>query len=135
MRGRRHVRRRRDGAQEGPCRAPDIRWRPIASNGRGAHVARTESRRSDTRDGRHRRLPAAPWTHTATYDISMALERSFVAGGGEMGARIREMDWSQTPLGPVGEWPQSLRSALSILLPSKAQIALCWGPQFITLYK
>jgi PAS fold len=64
----------------------------------------------------------------------MAPQQSFVAGGGEMGARIRELDWSQTPLGPIDEWPQSLRSALSILLPSKAQIALFWGPQFISLY-
>src|SRR6185436_6589858 len=37
-------------------------------------------------------------------------------------------------LGPVGGWPQSLRSALSHLLPSKAQIALFWGPDLVTLY-
>lgn len=57
-----------------------------------------------------------------------------VVGGGEMGARIRELDWSSTSLGPIEAWPQSLRSALSILLPSKAQIALCWGEDLITLY-
>jgi signal transduction histidine kinase/DNA-binding response OmpR family regulator len=51
-----------------------------------------------------------------------------------MGDRIRAFDWSKTPLGPADHWPQSLRSALSILLPSKAQIALFWGPQLITLY-
>ena len=37
-------------------------------------------------------------------------------------------------MGPVEEWPQSLRSAVSICLPSKAQIILCWGPDLITLY-
>ena len=31
-------------------------------------------------------------------------------------------------------WPQSLRSAVSILLPSKAQIVLFWGPDLVTLY-
>ncbi len=51
-----------------------------------------------------------------------------------MGERIRLFDWSKTPLRPVDEWPQSLRSAVSILLPSKAQIALFWGPELITLY-
>ncbi len=51
-----------------------------------------------------------------------------------LGARIRSLDWSQTPLGPIDAWPQSLRSAVSILLPSKAQIALFWGERFITLY-
>jgi signal transduction histidine kinase len=51
-----------------------------------------------------------------------------------MGERIRALDWSKTPLGPVDGWPQSLRSALSHLLPSKAQIAMFWGPDLVTLY-
>ena len=55
-------------------------------------------------------------------------------GGGEMGKLIREHNWSATPLGPVETWPQSLRSAVSILLPSKAQIVLFWGPELITIY-
>jgi len=59
---------------------------------------------------------------------------SFLDGGGELGALMRAFDWSATPLGPPSGWPQSLRSAVSILLPSKAQIVLFWGPEFITLY-
>src|SRR5436190_18607176 len=59
---------------------------------------------------------------------------SFLAGGGEMGERMRALDWSKTPLGPVDSWKQSLRSTVSMLLPSKAQIALFWGPEFVTLY-
>ena len=51
-----------------------------------------------------------------------------------MGARMRALDWSKTPLGPVGTWPQSLRSTVSMLLPSKAQIVLFWGPEFSVLY-
>ena len=58
----------------------------------------------------------------------------WLTGGGEMGERIRGYDWSQTSLGPVESWPQSLRSAVSILLPSKAQIVLFWGPDLVTLY-
>jgi len=58
---------------------------------------------------------------------------NIIVGGGEMGARMRALDWSAT-LGPVERWPQSLRSAISILLPSRAQIILFWGPDFITLY-
>jgi hypothetical protein len=34
----------------------------------------------------------------------------------------------------VDAWPQSLRSVISMLLPSKAQILLFWGPDFICLY-
>ena len=33
-----------------------------------------------------------------------------LAAGGEMGARMRAIDWSRTPLGPVASWPQSLRT-------------------------
>ena len=47
---------------------------------------------------------------------------------------MRAMDWSATPLGPVDAWPQSLRSTLSMLLPSKAQIILFWGPEFVVFY-
>ena len=58
----------------------------------------------------------------------------FLAGEGEMARRMRAFDWSKTPLGPPQSWPQSLRSAVSILLPSKAQIILFWGPEFVVLY-
>ena len=58
----------------------------------------------------------------------------WLSGGGEMGALMRAFDWSKTALGPPETWPQSLRSAVSICLPSKAQIILCWGPELITIY-
>ena len=59
---------------------------------------------------------------------------SFLAGGGEMGTRMRSMDWARTPLGRPEQWPQSLRSTVSMLLPSKAQIIFFWGPEFTVLY-
>src|SRR5687768_10970340 len=59
---------------------------------------------------------------------------AWLAGGGEMGGRIRRLEWASTPLGPTDTWPQSLRSAVSILLPSKAQICLFWGSELIKLY-
>lgn len=30
----------------------------------------------------------------------------WLIGGGEMGKLIRSKDWSQTPLGPIGSWPE-----------------------------
>ena len=57
-----------------------------------------------------------------------------LTGGGEMGARMRALDWATTPLGDPASWPQSLRSVVSMLLPSKAQIILFWGPEFAVLY-
>ena len=58
----------------------------------------------------------------------------WLSGGGEMGERIRTRDWSRSPLGPVLNWRQSLRTAVGMMLPSRAQIILFWGPEFVVLY-
>ncbi|MBG1264227.1 ATP-binding protein [Nostoc commune] len=64
---------------------------------------------------------------------SLAVNSVFIEGG-EIGSLMRSLDWSQTALGYVADWPQSLRSAISILLASKAQICLFWGSELITIY-
>lgn len=51
-----------------------------------------------------------------------------------MGELIRSIDWSANPLGPVDIWPQSLRTALGILLNSKFPMFLFWGPSLICFY-
>lgn len=66
--------------------------------------------------------------------LARASAADFLAGGGEMGALLRGHDWSTSPVGPPESWPQSLRSAVSILLPSRAQICLFWGPDLIAIY-
>ncbi len=58
----------------------------------------------------------------------------FPLGGGEMGALIRALDWSQTPLGPLSTWPAHLKAAVNLMLPAQAQIVLFYGPEFIALY-
>ncbi|HEX5657091.1 MAG TPA: ATP-binding protein [Polyangiales bacterium] len=56
------------------------------------------------------------------------------AGGGELGARMREIDWSQTALGPVSAWPLSLKTCVRIILTSRQPMFVWWGPQLINLY-
>lgn len=51
-----------------------------------------------------------------------------------MGKLIRSKDWKTTSLGDPEEWPQSLRTALSILLNSKFPMFLFWGPELICFY-
>ena len=58
----------------------------------------------------------------------------WLTGGGEMGKLIREMDWSLTPLGRVEQWPQSLRTAVSICLNSKFPMVIWWGPELRLIY-
>ncbi len=50
-------------------------------------------------------------------------------GGGEMGARLRARDWAATPLGPVEGWPQSLTTAVRIMLGSRFAMWMAWGPE------
>ncbi|MBM2614702.1 SpoIIE family protein phosphatase [Actinoplanes sp. LDG1-06] len=51
------------------------------------------------------------------------------AGGGEVGRDLMAVAWDQTPLGPPAQWPQSLRTAVSILLSSRFPMWMAWGPQ------
>ncbi len=58
----------------------------------------------------------------------------FLAGPGEMAERMRSMDWSTTPLGPISLWPQSLKTSISICLASRFPIVMYWGPEYVVLY-
>lgn len=55
-------------------------------------------------------------------------------GGGDMGARMRAFDWQQTPLGAVAQWPQSLKTAVQIMLNSRYPMFVWWGHEFTNLY-
>jgi PAS domain S-box-containing protein len=47
----------------------------------------------------------------------------------EIGRDLSAVDWASTPLGPVDEWPQSLRTAVNILLASRFAMWMAWGPE------
>nr|WP_307834480.1 SpoIIE family protein phosphatase [Actinoplanes lichenicola] len=51
------------------------------------------------------------------------------ATGGDVGRDLMAVAWEETPLGPPGQWPQSLRTAVSILLSSRFPMWMAWGPQ------
>ncbi len=55
-------------------------------------------------------------------------------GGGEMGEWVRDRDWSNTPLSPIADWPQSLHSVLNLLLVSPQPAFLWWGPELTQFY-
>jgi PAS domain S-box-containing protein len=58
----------------------------------------------------------------------------FLAGGGEMGALTRSHDWSANPLGKPDSWPQSLRTAVRILLNTNHPMFIWWGEGLIQFY-
>jgi hypothetical protein len=51
-----------------------------------------------------------------------------------MGALMRSVDWAATAVGPVALWPQSLRTALSILLETGFPMYIAWGAAFTQFY-
>jgi signal transduction histidine kinase/DNA-binding response OmpR family regulator len=59
---------------------------------------------------------------------------SLFSGDGEMRALMRATDWSRTRLGPVEEWPNSLRTMLGVVLGSRFPMLLWWGPDLLHLY-
>ena len=63
-----------------------------------------------------------------------AAPETWVTGGGEMGERIRAFDWSKTPLGPLERWPQSLKTAIRIMLTSRQAFWIGWGPELTYFY-
>ena len=47
---------------------------------------------------------------------------------------IRGFDWATTPLGPVDLWPDTLVTAVNLLLGSRHPMFLWWGPELIQFY-
>lgn len=59
---------------------------------------------------------------------------TFLKGGGEMGKIIAGKDWSKHPLGPIEDWPDSLKSSLGICLHSAFPMAVYWGNEMYVFY-
>jgi PAS domain S-box-containing protein len=53
---------------------------------------------------------------------------------GEMARRIRDMDWSNTPLGGSETWPESLKLVVAIILAAGFPMAVRWGPELVLIY-
>jgi two-component sensor histidine kinase len=63
-----------------------------------------------------------------------ARSHTFLGDGGEMGRLIRARDWSTSPLGPPETWPQSLKTAVRLILTSRHPMFIWWGPDLIQFY-
>ena len=54
--------------------------------------------------------------------------------GSEAAALIARLDWAKNPLGEANDWPQSLRTAVDIVVHSPMPMQLLWGRELIQLY-
>ncbi|WP_254533420.1 GAF domain-containing protein [Natrinema gelatinilyticum] len=57
-----------------------------------------------------------------------------LADDSEMARRTREFDWSETSLGPAVDWPDSLKTAVEIMLTSRYPMFIWWGDNLIHFY-
>lgn len=55
-------------------------------------------------------------------------------GGGEMGERVRNHDWSQTELGPLESWSQALVDLIGFTLHSPLPTMAYVGPNALAIY-
>ncbi len=63
-----------------------------------------------------------------------AIADRLFTNGGEAGELLAAIDWAATPLGPVENWPASLRTSIRICLTSRHPILLWWGNDFVKIY-
>src|SRR6202000_600697 len=54
-------------------------------------------------------------------------------GGGDMASLSAAHDWSRA-LGPIAQWPQSLKTTVGLMLHSPVPLVLLWGADGIMLY-
>jgi PAS domain S-box-containing protein len=51
-----------------------------------------------------------------------------------MATRLRNTDWSKTPLGPEQSWSASLKLVVSVMLASGFPMCVRWGPELVMIY-
>ena len=62
------------------------------------------------------------------------LAHSFLQSEGEMAALIARYPWADHPLGALQAWPQSLKTAVSLILNSRHPMWIGWGREMSFLY-
>src|ERR1700722_20633307 len=67
-------------------------------------------------------------------DSSTDIAPAWLGGGSNMAEQIRTLDWSNTPLGPLEKWPQSLKTSVNLILNSQHPMWIGWGPEATFLY-
>jgi PAS domain S-box-containing protein len=65
---------------------------------------------------------------------SPTFRQNFIFGTGEMADLTRAFDWSQTPVGPIEHWPETLLVTVNTLLSSRHPMFLWWGKDLVQFY-
>lgn len=76
---------------------------------------------------------ANPEAHTDSIEDGTATE-GWVRTGGALAKLVYGFDWTNTPLGPIEGWPQSLKTIVRVMLTSRFAMWMSWGPELTFLY-
>jgi PAS domain S-box-containing protein len=76
-----------------------------------------------TRDHNEEQPPAPP-----------TFRKNSIFGTGEMADLTRAFDWSQTPVGPIDQWPETLLITLNTMLACRQPMFLWWGKNLVQFY-
>ena len=73
---------------------------------------------------------------SASMAESLRLSQAAFSGGANegVGALMASVDWAATALGPVADWPSTLKTTISTMLHSRHPMFLWWGPELIQFY-
>ncbi|MGB9446214.1 MAG: response regulator, partial [Candidatus Acidiferrum sp.] len=118
---------------------PEITRRQAQEAGAAGYVAKADLSRSllgsiDKIIDGHNGSRARPGKSTPFPAQTEENAIPWLAGGGEMGELMRTQDWSDSPLGPPEQWPESLQLTASICISSRFDLIVWWGPDLIMLY-
>lgn len=58
----------------------------------------------------------------------------FLRDGGEMGQLTRHFNWGTTTVGSIEQWPEALRTMVSVILRSDFPMFLWWGDELVQFY-
>lgn len=63
-----------------------------------------------------------------------AVSEDFLAGGGDVADAIRAFDWRAAGIGPIEDWPISLKTTVRLVLNSRQPMCFWWGPDLVKFY-
>ncbi|MGR3889820.1 response regulator [Pseudomonas sp. 1152_12] len=59
---------------------------------------------------------------------------NWLQGSSDMAERVRQYNWAATPLGPLEQWPDVLKTTVALCFASSFPQSINWGPSLIMLY-
>ena len=59
---------------------------------------------------------------------------NWLQSSSDMAEQVRQHDWASTPLGPLEQWPDVLKTTVALCFASSFPQSIAWGPHLTMLY-